>query len=62
MKKKIYRYNEDNDTWENVSKLIFPDGTVMDEDNYNFERDGYFWSEEPPAEYLEWKAKQDELV
>lgn len=56
---KIYRNNGENG-WENVSKLIFPDGQIMDEDNHDFERDGYFWSDEPPADFLTWKQEQDE--
>jgi hypothetical protein len=34
--------------------VLFPDGQVMDEDNHDFERNGFFWSDEPPKEYLEY--------
>ncbi len=61
MEKKIYREKEDG-TWENVSKLIFPDGQIMDEDNHDFERDGYFYAETPPQKYLDWKEQNEELT
>ena len=49
---KIYRI-DDNGHWNTYTKVVFPDGQVMDENNHDFERDGFFWSEEPPKEYLE---------
>jgi len=61
MEKNIYRENE-NGTWENVSKLIFPDGQVMDKDNHDFERDGYFYTETPPQKYVDWKERNEELI
>ena len=57
----IYRNNGANG-WENVVKIEFPDGQIMDDNNHDFTRDGYFWSEEPPTEFLEWKAEQDEIT
>jgi len=50
---KIYKKHE-NGTWGNYSKVLFTDGQVMDENNHDFERDGFFWSDEPPKEYLEY--------
>lgn len=58
MRKKIYKILEDG-SWGNYEKVIFPDGEVMDENNHNFEKDGFFWSEEPPKEYLDWLKKQN---
>jgi hypothetical protein len=49
----IYRKNDDG-TWGNYTMVLFPDGQVMDEDNHDFERNGFFWSDEPPQEYLEY--------
>lgn len=58
MEKKIYRKKDDG-SWENVTMLIFPDGQEMNEKKHDFERDGYFWSEEPPKEFIEWKEQQN---
>jgi hypothetical protein len=49
----IYKKYEDG-TWGNYTMVLFPDGQVMDEDNHDFERNGFFWSDEPPQEYLEY--------
>lgn len=49
----IYRIDEDGN-WSRYVRVEFPDGQVMDEDNHDFERDGFFWSDEEPQEYLEW--------
>ena len=53
MEKRIYRI-DDNGNWGNYYRVEFPDGQIMDEDNHDFERDGFYWSETPPKEYLEW--------
>ncbi len=50
---KIYKKHKDG-TWGNYIKVMFADGQVMDEDNHDFKRDGFFWSDEPPKEYLEY--------
>ena len=57
--RKIYKKYEDG-SWGNYEKVIFPDGQVMDETNHDFERDGFFWREEPPEEYLQWLEIQNE--
>ena len=51
--KNIYKI-DDNGNWGNYYKVEFPDGQIMDEDNHDFKKDGFFWSETPPKEYLEW--------
>ena len=51
--KNIYRIDS-NGNWGNYYKVEFPDGQIMDEDNHDFERDGFYWAETPPKEYLEW--------
>jgi len=56
--KNIYRI-DDNGNWGNYYKVEFPDGQIMDEDNHDFERDGFYWSETPPKEYLEWKSENE---
>jgi hypothetical protein len=53
MEKKIYRIDE-NGNWDNYLLVIFPDGEIMGDNNHNFEREGFFWSDEPPQEYLDW--------
>ena len=56
----IYKHNEDG-TWGNYSKVIFPDGQIMDDDNHDFERDGFFYSSEPPKEFLEYENNSDNI-
>ena len=53
MMKNIYKI-DDNGNWGNYYRVEFPDGQIMDEDNHDFERDGFYWAETPPKEYLEW--------
>ena len=60
MEKKIYRL-DDNGTWGNYYKVEFPDGQVMDENSHDFTRYGFFWSNEPPADFLEWKEAQETI-
>ena len=55
---KIYKKYDDG-TWGNYIRVVFPDGQVMDENNHDFTRDGFFWSDEPPTEYLEWLEIQE---
>ena len=54
---KIYKKISE-DEWGNYTKVIFPDGQIMDENTHDFKRDGFFWSEEPPIEFVEWQIKQ----
>ena len=54
----IYRIDEQGN-WNTYTKVVFPDGQVMDEDNHDFTRDGFFWLDEPPKEYLEWLEIQE---
>jgi hypothetical protein len=56
----IYRKLENGD-WETFTKVVFPDGQIMDDDNNDFQKDGFFWSESAPQEYLEWLEKQDKI-
>ncbi len=57
---KIYRIDE-HGNWGNYTKVVFPDGQIMDENNHDFARDGFFWSEEPPTEYTEWLENQENI-
>ena len=58
---KIYRIDEQGH-WNTYTKVIFPDGQIMDEDTHDFARDGFFWSEEPPQEYLDWLETQQNHI
>ena len=31
-----------------LERIVFPDGTILDENNKDNSRDGYYWSDEPP--------------
>jgi hypothetical protein len=55
----IYRIDEYG-YWGNYTKVVFPDGQVMDENTHDFERDGFFWSDEPPQDYLIYLTLQNE--
>jgi hypothetical protein len=56
----IYKKYEDG-TWGNYIRVEFPDGQVMDENSHDFERDGFFWSDEPPTEFLTWLSEQHDI-
>ena len=53
-------YRVENGEWNTYTKVVFNDGQVMDEYNHDFERDGFFWSDEPPVEYTEWLNKKED--
>ena len=55
---KIYRIDE-NGNWSRYIRVEFPDGQVMDENSHDFEREGFFWSDEEPQEYLDWLEQQE---
>ena len=55
----FYKYEEDIEGWEVGNKISFPDGTTLSVDNKG-EKDGWFWSDEPPTEYTEWLESQEE--
>jgi len=40
------------------NKITFPDGIVLSVDNKT-EKDGWFWSDNPPQEYLDWLEQQN---
>lgn len=56
----FYLKNTDGN-WKIGNKIYFPDGTILSKENKK-SKDGWEWHENPPAEYLEWKAKQDDLI
>tara|TARA_B110000259_G_scaffold96441_1_gene111523 strand:- start:181 stop:354 length:174 start_codon:yes stop_codon:yes gene_type:complete len=55
----FYKYEEETDNWLIGNKISFPDGVTISIDN-KIEKDGWFWSEEPPTEYTEWLQLQEE--
>ena len=57
----IYRIDE-NGNWDRVSMVVFPDGQVLDENNKTLQKDGFFWSDDEPKDYLEWKEKQQNEI
>jgi len=55
----FYIYNEENDEWNSAGRVGFSDGTIITKDN-KIEKNGWFWSDEPPKEYTEWLESQEE--
>ena len=55
----FYIYYEKIDDWNSANKVAFPDGTIISKDN-KIEKDGWFWSDEPPTKYTEWLESQEE--
>ena len=53
----FYKYEEEFNEWQSGNKISFPDGTTLSIDN-KIEYKGWFWSDEPPAEYTEWLKSQ----
>jgi len=58
---KIYRIDE-HGNWSRYVRVEFPDGQVLDENNHDFEREGFFWSDEEPQKYLEWLNEQNDEI
>jgi hypothetical protein len=57
----IYKIDE-HGNWSRYVRVEFPDGQVMDENNHDFAREGFFWSDEEPQDYLEWLNEQNNEV
>lgn len=53
----FYKKNDDG-SWLSGNNIHFPDGTVLSKDN-KIEKDGWFWSDEPPQEYLDFVGEQE---
>ena len=53
----FYKYIEEFEEWHSGNKISFPDGTTLSVDNKG-QKDGWFWSDEPPIEYTEWLQTQ----
>lgn len=47
-------YKKESDYWVSGVKITFPNGVILDENNKQ-EINGWFWSDEEPEEYTEWK-------
>lgn len=45
-------YKNDNGKWFKGNEVHFPDGTVLNSEN-KIEKDGWFWSDTQPADYVE---------
>tara|TARA_R110002020_G_scaffold54690_1_gene152261 strand:- start:783 stop:956 length:174 start_codon:yes stop_codon:yes gene_type:complete len=56
----FYKYEEEVKEWQTGNKISFPDGTTLSVDNKG-EKDGWFWSDEPPTEYTEWLEQQENI-
>jgi hypothetical protein len=54
----FYKYNDENNTWSRGNAIHFPDGTLLSKDN-KIEKDGWFYSEEEPIEYIEWLINKE---
>lgn len=55
----FYKYEEEFNEWNTGNKISFPDGITLSTNN-RVEKDGWFWSDEPPTEYTEWLESQEE--
>ena len=60
----FYKNEEELNEWHTGNKISFPNGITLSADNKMellsiIEKDGWFWSNEPPAEYTEWLKSQD---
>lgn len=54
----MFYKKDDNENWYSGNNIHFPDGTILNKDN-KIEKDGWFWSDEEPQEYLNWKEERD---
>ena len=55
----VYKNDIQENMWYTGNQITFPDGTVISKDYKDVTKDGWFWSDEPPAEYLEWLEQQN---
>lgn len=55
----VFKNDIQENMWYTGNKITFPDGTVISKDYKDITKDGWFWSDEPPAEYLEWLEQQN---
>lgn len=49
----FYKYEEEHDIWSSANKISFPGGITLSVDN-KIEKDGWYWSDVDPEEYIEW--------
>tara|TARA_B000000475_G_C15937197_1_gene423211 strand:+ start:600 stop:776 length:177 start_codon:yes stop_codon:yes gene_type:complete len=57
----FYKIEEEMGDWNTSVRVAFPDGTIISSEN-KIDRDGWFWSDEPPTEYTEWLESEEDLV
>jgi hypothetical protein len=50
-------YKKTDDQWFTGNKIEFPDGFVLSDNHLN-SREGWFWSDNEPEEYFNWKQDQ----
>ena len=50
-------YKKNVESWDVANKVEFPDKRVL-KDNYEDSIDGWFWSDDEPLEYSDWKEQQ----
>ena len=55
----FYKIEEEMGDWNTSVRVAFPDGTIISSE---IDRDGWFWSDEPPTEYTEWLESEEDLV
>ena len=55
----FYKYDQVNDLWLSGNKISFPDGITLDKNN-KIKKDGWFFSEEPPVDFIDWTEKTEE--
>ena len=48
-----YKFNIETNEWFFGNGVYFPNGDIL-KDNHEDTIDGWFWSDEEPAEYTEW--------
>ena len=55
----FYKIEEEIKDWNTSERVAFTDGAIISKDN-KINRDGWFWSDEPPTEYVEWLESNEE--
>lgn len=57
----MFYKKELNGNWVYGSMVLFPDGTELNENN-KISIEGWEWSNEPPAEFIEWQESQEQEI
>lgn len=57
----FYKNNIETGEWYIANEIHFPDGIKLNKDNKS-EKDGWFWLDEAPQEYLDYLEERNTMI